>query len=347
MKKITFIIYSFLVASFTSYAQFTVTHTDMELNSMFREKLRDLSSGTSGITPGSAGANQIWDFSSFINGEDTTEVTPGYTPISNDSLFPIANYKAEVSGVYDVKSYINLHAGGLDWLGTTMVYNQPPISQKALIRINPYQRAFPFPLTYNTIDTNNYETIQINEVAPPSYFGYDSAIVHSVGTSIQECDGWGTLITPLGTYNTLRIKGTETSSDTSFTKYISTGWQATDTSIRSSISYRWILSNGLEVASVSRYGLNTWQYTFYNYPNPVGISEFDIQEFEVYPNPTHSVLNINSEENSKILILNLLGETVADEYLKVGNNRIDVSRLKNGIYFIQTEKGNVSKFVKN
>ena len=74
--------------------------------------------------------------------------------------------------------------------------------------------------------------------------------------------------------------------------------------------------------------------------------------FSLYPNPTASILNLDLEkeiEVSTIAIYNTLGQLV----LVIPNakqvNRIDVSSLTKGSYFIKlnTEKGSVTeKFIK-
>ncbi len=66
----------------------------------------------------------------------------------------------------------------------------------------------------------------------------------------------------------------------------------------------------------------------------------------IYPNPTNSTLNIEVEENTNIKIVSLLGETVTTQQLHTGNNSIDVSVLTSGVYFLQTENGSATKFVK-
>lgn len=66
----------------------------------------------------------------------------------------------------------------------------------------------------------------------------------------------------------------------------------------------------------------------------------------VYPNPANSILNIKLKETTNIKIVNMLGETVSAQKLNAGNNRIDVSLLARGIYFIQSSNGGAVKFIK-
>lgn len=59
---------------------------------------------------------------------------------------------------------------------------------------------------------------------------------------------------------------------------------------------------------------------------------------EIYPNPTNSVLNIKNDYNTKInriFIYNSLGQKQIEIYQNT--NQIDISKLKNGVYFIEFE----------
>lgn len=66
----------------------------------------------------------------------------------------------------------------------------------------------------------------------------------------------------------------------------------------------------------------------------------------LYPNPANTTLNIEASASTSCKILNALGETVTTQQLNQGNNVIAVTNLKAGIYFIQTDKNQVLKFIK-
>lgn len=84
--------------------------------------------------------------------------------------------------------------------------------------------------------------------------------------------------------------------------------------------------------------------------NGNSINEINNQQESIsfYPNPVNNLLTIDllSRDNLEVEILNLLGESI----LKVKNlNKIDVSALKNGVYFLKLFKGNnfyIRKFIK-
>lgn len=86
--------------------------------------------------------------------------------------------------------------------------------------------------------------------------------------------------------------------------------------------------------------------------DPLGINEFNLSEnISVYPNPTARDLNIqtslNIELSNNYWIRNSLGQTISKGQLN--NNKIDVSSLQSGLYFIQLEADSqsiVKRFIK-
>jgi hypothetical protein len=59
------------------------------------------------------------------------------------------------------------------------------------------------------------------------------------------------------------------------------------------------------------------------------------EDLKIYPNPTNGILNLEVENGSRIKVINVLGELVKEEELKSIKQDIDISNLKNGIYFLQ------------
>jgi len=64
------------------------------------------------------------------------------------------------------------------------------------------------------------------------------------------------------------------------------------------------------------------------------------------PNPTSNILNIEVKEQTQITIVNVLGEVLKTQTIN-GLSAVDVSKLTNGIYFVQDLKsGKAIKFIK-
>lgn len=100
-------------------------------------------------------------------------------------------------------------------------------------------------------------------------------------------------------------------------------------------------------------------YFDYNYPivtnttsttvRLLAIDNFELDHsFTVYPNPTHSILNVKMVENiamNKVEIANTVGQTI----LSLNTTTIDISELQSGTYFITifSENGkSTQKFIK-
>lgn len=97
---------------------------------------------------------------------------------------------------------------------------------------------------------------------------------------------------------------------------------------------------------------NPWviDYLYYENttPNISSVSEQNEVGLSVFPNPAANVLNILSEDNDVITIINLLGEVEMTFKISIGQSSIDISNLYTGIYFLKTEKlDSTLKIIKN
>ncbi len=76
----------------------------------------------------------------------------------------------------------------------------------------------------------------------------------------------------------------------------------------------------------------------------------EITNLQIYPNPAGDFINLSVDSELNLLardvqILNLLGIVVSKTELRDGNNRIDISNLSRGTYFIRVGD-KVDRFVK-
>jgi len=83
--------------------------------------------------------------------------------------------------------------------------------------------------------------------------------------------------------------------------------------------------------------------------DPLGIELNNLNKITLYPNPTHSILNIQTDQLiNTVTITDMSGRTTAVKTLS--SNSVDVSHLSQGVYFIEfkTETGFFrKKFIKN
>jgi len=77
----------------------------------------------------------------------------------------------------------------------------------------------------------------------------------------------------------------------------------------------------------------------------VGVEENVLSEKEIsiYPNPVSTKLNIESDTNYKMLLVDVMGNVILDQKVV---NTLDVSSLKTGVYFIKFTGSDFSKTLK-
>ena len=183
-----------------STAQITITAADMPVVNEIYTFVSADSQWVAGIDI-SAGANKTWDFSGATENGDApileAWVHPGATTFGGD--FPTATIASTDPAVEtdsaDANYYI-LSNTALSNVGSGSVFGNSYYS--------PAQEALRFPLTYNTAFSSISDIETSVEGLPVN------------GTSAMDVivDGWGTLITPFGTFQALRVHRT---SEISFT----------------------------------------------------------------------------------------------------------------------------------
>ncbi|MBI3233209.1 MAG: multicopper oxidase domain-containing protein [Bacteroidetes bacterium] len=76
-----------------------------------------------------------------------------------------------------------------------------------------------------------------------------------------------------------------------------------------------------------------------------GVSELQQSEFTMYPNPTANMVFVqfkNEVPLAEIKVLNVLGETVIEQTIgSTSNVALDVSKLNDGIFFLQVKSSNI------
>jgi hypothetical protein len=79
----------------------------------------------------------------------------------------------------------------------------------------------------------------------------------------------------------------------------------------------------------------------------LGKEVFDVANFDYYPNPTNSLLNISySAEITQIRVFNMLGQEVLSQKLNATTTQVNLSQFASGTYFVQVTADKVSKTVK-
>ena len=131
--------------------------------------------------------------------------------------------------------------------------------------------------------------LAMNETLSDTFNGTATVSGYSLtrsGSTNGTVDGYGTLITPSGTYtNVLRIKTNQTSTDN----------LAGTTNTASTETYSWVKAGiHLEIAVSQEINLpsGTQSHTYYLKGSSLGLIEHGDEQTFIYPNPTNGVTSI-------------------------------------------------------
>ena len=89
-------------------------------------------------------------------------------------------------------------------------------------------------------------------------------------------------------------------------------------------------------------------YNLPAYTCNLSVDEFAANSFSIFPNPTNGVINFkNIEAEYNVAVFNMLGQKVKDQIVNATANKIDVSNLATGTYFVKFNGvDTVLKFIK-
>lgn len=328
MRTFTILIAYFLV-SVTAFGQITITSGNFP--SVGDHFVWGTDEEPSGVTPGSAGANQSWDFTGLT--EDITSdaifVNPSSTPFAAN--FPEANIATSTNDT--VYSYMLKNSNKASSLGNVVVGTS---GDPLIFNTVPEELLFDYPVNYlDEWDEEFYNQYYIATGQP----GVDSMRFKSAKEKEVVVDAWGTVTIPLGTYDVLRIKETEVSHDSTWFK-IGGVWMLQFTSTDTYYYYDWWTNQApiapfvVSMSSMDDFATVedvTWVKDFL-----VGVDELSARNsLSVYPNPASDYVIIQTEEkdNFNVRIINSAGQIMQHTDIQ-GKNvfRLDVSGLAAGLY---------------
>jgi hypothetical protein len=284
------------------------------------------------LTPGSAGANQTWNFAG-TSGTSTTSftyVTPSSTPYG--SSFPGSTVASNQNGAYDYLITNNNYMArkGVWASNIPIVYSDE-------------ETFITYPFTYSSSFNDNFAA------------SFTSGITFNrSGTINGTADGYGTLILPWGTVNNvLRIHITETYQDVSLA----------GTQNYSSDIYMWVVPNThyylYTLTALTSVGGTSYAGNYIDQAS-VGITEANPEEIllNTFPNPGTELLNIRYEAKSAAMVQYMVSNTIGqqiystEESISGGeiNKTLDISAYPAGIYFLairMDDRNYIRRFVVN
>lgn len=352
----------------TAFAQITVYEQDVFSVGDIIYQAHDTSLGTV-INIGGTGLNQNWDFSSLQESSTSTLFFISPVGTNYENQYPDANLCMDDNGSL---SYYDKTSTGvfLHGVGDT-VFSSPALF-------------YPLPLTYGlnisdgpivVIDTSISGSF-LSIVIPPATVAVltgglgnsaDTALIQITNTTDFEVDGSGTITTPLGTYDALRLKRIQNTSsvlnvycsDTvsgmgiwvNNIPFSSIPVLAGFSNDEQEIKYQWITND----ASVKFLLAEIIVDSLDNIANGVSfqttspassITESKQAIFNVYPIPASNKLTIESEGSylTDLTLLDGMGKLVFSAKFK-GTTQIDLTQISKGIYYLnlKTTEGELTK----
>ncbi|MBI5220016.1 MAG: T9SS type A sorting domain-containing protein [Bacteroidia bacterium] len=332
-----------LIIPIWAIAQITIDNNDMPVpNDTFR---LSLTNNLQGIDPALTGQNYTWDFTALTPNSQTIDtffsVLSSYIPVAYNLVFnnPLDQaHKAtvatrsfvttnpvpqvQISETYD---FFKVAGSGYTKVGQGAKINGLPAPMKYDVP----EIFYTFPVQYGHIDSS----ASAYGLSVPG-MGYYGQFIKRVNT----VDGYGSLTTPYGTFDAMRIKSVIYTSDTIYLDTISHGFlinRPTET------QYIWLGDNqGDPLLLVSKTNNNTnVRYKDHFVATDVSNNLIRNREIRIIPNPVKESFTVFSDiPYSKIEILDITGKLITTQKNKTGE--INISTLTEGLYFIKIYDNN-------
>lgn len=349
MKKL---LVSIILLSFVkSHAQFTITST---YKPAIGDSYNYYEADTTGVTLGSSGPAQTWNYTSLSIPSGSTLQSTAYidaTSIPNYTWYPGA-YMAITNGSWHYCYDSDPNNLSMNWGVPT---DTGPMGYPYCIKYtNPYSK-YHYPIFFNSTFSDSMKTVGYDQHPPtPSIIpgGYDE------GINTYTCTGYGTLNLPVGISLSNTLKLDMLYSKTSYT------YSSVDTTILFTDStfyeeYFNTISKFPVLTIINKY------FTSYAVTPPYkqhtktirlnqSVSNFIKEEdsegihIDIFPNPSSSIFNIrySSLHNIRTPFVNLfnsLGQQInlSEDQFKISQNTIhlDLTNYSSGIYYLKLSFG--------
>ena len=324
-----------LLSSKNNTAQITIT--DIHVVQSGRQVIQGQDSlPSSAMQPGLPGSNMTWDFSGLaLHTEDTLNfVNTEWTPY--EAEHPTSNLAARMGD--DMYMYLHKSSAGLFIQGISgdLLNTGTPIH----VQTTPNETIVEFPLSYlndYTSTSGQDLTIDGSLISPL----IDSLRVKTSRIKIVTVDAWGTLTTPMGTFDALRLNQTIQDIDSIWS--LSFGiWSLFDNSKSSSKNYTWWTNDAaagfplveMEYDTVSG---NPTSVTYLKSTPTIGIQEAPETQVAVYPNPAKDRIGFSfkNDESFEIQLFSAAGQKI--DLIRANDSfiQVDISNFSSGVYFYQ------------
>lgn len=287
-----------------------------------------------GVNIDSTGADYLWDFSSLVSESQELDT---FLSVTNTSLVYFAVfYNASIAGKLPAFSIpipsqpLNFSNGYTFFKKTNSVYSQLGFSSELNgvplpIKFDNEDVQYKFPLEYGDTDSCTFKyNVQIPNLG---YFEETKKRKNIV-------DGWGTLKTPYGTFEVLRVVSYLKIKDSIHYDAYNFGLAIN----RTETEYKWLgKSKDIPLLKITK---NNFVISEITYIDSARISTnidntVNAEDFFIYPNPTsdYIVVNSNNDNVLKVEVIDAMGKSMIVKEIR-NNNFIDIQSLKCGLYFV-------------
>lgn len=309
IKEIYFLLIVLFFSQQYLFSQITINQTDMPSQGDTIRTSTGLNLNFIDISE--TGEDFTWDFSQLVSISQTVDtfVGPAQTPIFYWPFFLLSsNLASPVIGdlpipnlpVTDVFAFYNNSSANYKDVGFAATLGGVPLPFK----YDSPDILYDFPMNYGNVDSSE------------SGYGFG---ISGIGYILSErkrvnyVDGWGTLITPFGTFEVLRQQSIVTEFDSIYIDSLNFGAPIT----RNYTEYKW-LAKGMKIPVLQvtdNLGALVAVYIDSVPGEPVGLPENQkINDISVYPNPFSKLLfvqfQITQPENIHISLFDMKGKMV-------------------------------------
>jgi len=310
--------------------------------------------GLFGLNAGQAGENRVWNFSTISLGSPYEDE---FLPTSETNIVYqfVFGFGANASNIAkaDANAISLPPQAGITLENVFNFYqkNNEGYAQKGFgaeisgfpvpIAFSGSDRQFKFPLNYGNRDTSTF-SFQI-DIPTLGYYGRRA-------TRINHVDGWGTLRTPYGEFNALRIKSTLIPNDSLFIDTLGFGFNIPTPN---EITYKWITPGSLysmvEFTANVIFGSEIISRAIVQEVDPTSTNNKSNQPqlIEVFPNPSKDYIQLQFNQLHagpvEISLMDLQGRCVLKKHYNHGggdfSSQISIQELKlnNGVYSLQLQ----------
>lgn len=347
-----------LITTTSVFGQITITQSDMPSQG---DTIRvSYASSTANVNHTATGPNFTWNFSALTpNAQQVLEfATPTALPFNFTATYGVLNPSPDsipfIGAIpTNFVDYYKNGSSGYRQVGSSFDY--APLGNFSIpIIYSSSDYVYRFPMNYNNIDSS--DAAYAFQLPGLAYFGQERHRVNRV-------DGWGTLITPYGTFQTLRVRSVVDAVDTISFDTTGTGFSFPRPQV---VKYKWLSQNGkialLEVEAQVFNNTETVTNVIYRDSIRSNVFQVGITENEIagnvttlYPNPAQDQLNLlwtqPVQMQARIEICDMYGRVVATEnagLLPAGiqSRSLNVATLTAGVYLVRIHSENgVSKAV--